>query len=123
LWLIFAVFFNLNGISRKLLYEKIAGEYGGHLISTIVGIFAIFIGTYIFLKINNGDYEYLTLFTIGIIWLIMTISFEFLFGHFVIGHSWEKLLADYNIFTGRLWSLVLLSILLSPVIMGSLTKK
>lgn len=123
MWLIFAVFFNLNGILRKLLYERLTGEYGGHLISTVIGIFAVFAGTYLFLRINDGSHRYLTLLTIGIIWVILTISFEFLFGHFVIKHPWSRLLADYNLFKGRLWSLVVLSILLAPALMGSILKR
>ena len=39
----------------------------------------------------------------GFWWLALTILFEFGFGHFVAGHSWQTLLADYNIFAGRLW--------------------
>lgn len=30
-------------------------------------------------------------FLIGLIWLCLTIFFEFGFGHYVIGNSWEKL--------------------------------
>jgi len=51
---------------------------------------------------------------IGISWLILSILFEFVFGHYVMGHSWERLLADYNILAGRLWSFVLLWTLIGP---------
>jgi apolipoprotein N-acyltransferase len=46
--------------------------------------------------------------------LLATIAFEFGFGHFVAGHSWSKLLADYNVFNGRLWLLVLVWITIMP---------
>jgi hypothetical protein len=35
---------------------------------------------------------------IGILWLVLTVAFEFSFGHFVFGRSWEGLASDYNIF-------------------------
>ena len=32
--------------------------------------------------------------------------FEFLFGHYVMGHSCEILFAEYNVFEGGFWSIV-----------------
>ena len=40
-------------------------------------------------------------------------AFEFLFGR-VAGASWESLLANYDLSEGRLWPLVLVSVLLAP---------
>ncbi len=44
----------------------------------------------------------------------MTVIFEFGFGHYIMGHSWSKLLHDYNLLAGRLWLVVLLAILTGP---------
>ena len=41
-------------------------------------------------------------------------AFELLFGRYVSGASWESLLADYDLRRGRLWSLVLVTILFAP---------
>jgi hypothetical protein len=35
---------------------------------------------------------------IGLVWLGMTVAFEFLFGHYVAKRSWNQLLCDYNFF-------------------------
>lgn len=51
---------------------------------------------------------------VGAIWLAATVAFEFGFGHYVVGHSWNKLLRDYNFMKGRLWLLVLIWILIMP---------
>jgi hypothetical protein len=48
----------------------------------------------------------------------MTVLFEFVFGHYVLKTSWEVLLADYRIWQGRLWSLVLIREAIAPVMMG-----
>jgi hypothetical protein len=53
---------------------------------------------------------------VGLFWLVVTVAFEFVFGHFVMGHSWERLLHDYNVVEGRLWVLVLLWETTAPVI-------
>ena len=38
--------------------------------------------------------------TIGALWLTLTLAFEFLAGHYVFRTSWRQLLADYNVFRG-----------------------
>ena len=47
----------------------------------------------------------------GIMWVALTVAFEFLAGHYVFGNSWKRLTADYNVFRGRIWILVLLTAL------------
>jgi hypothetical protein len=53
---------------------------------------------------------------IGVTWLAMTLAFEFGAGHYLFRTPWPALLADYNIFAGRLWILVLIATLTSPAI-------
>ncbi len=53
---------------------------------------------------------------LGLTWLVLTVAFEFLFGHFVMGHSWTTLFQDYNILAGRMWSIVLVRVTTAPVI-------
>ena len=123
LWLVFAVLAIINGTVRARLYAPLVGEYAGHVISTVILIGVIFAGTYIFLRMLRIEYSQLDLLLIGVFWVVLTVLFEFGFGHYVAGHSWEKLLADYNIFNGRLWSLVLVADLLDPLLMDSLLVK
>jgi len=52
---------------------------------------------------------------LGLFWTTLTMAFEFLFGHYVMGHSWDALWADYNVLQGRLWPLVLLVTLFGPL--------
>ena len=51
---------------------------------------------------------------IGLFWLALTVAFEFLFFHYVGGHSWAELLANYDIASGRLWPLILLWVTVAP---------
>ncbi len=51
---------------------------------------------------------------LALLWLAMTESFEFLFFHYVGGHSWSELLAAYRFWEGRLWVLVLVAIVVAP---------
>ncbi len=58
------------------------------------------------------------LFGIGFLWLILTLAFEFLFGHFVAGASWEQIAADYNVLEGGLLPFGMIILALSPLIAG-----
>lgn len=57
---------------------------------------------------------------IGVTWIVLTLAFEFLAGHYLFGTSWEKLLADYNVFRGRIWPLVPLTTLAAPLLIYGL---
>ena len=51
-----------------------------------------------------------------LIWLILTLASEVIFGRFVMGVSWERLAADYNIPEGGLLPFGMLVLGLSPLI-------
>lgn len=59
---------------------------------------------------------------IGVFWVALTASFEFLFQHYVLGVPWSILLADYNVFEGRLWVLVLVTSLIGPAVLGGIKR-
>jgi len=122
-WVIFGILTIINGIIRNRFYAHVIGEYPAHVISTIIAICFIVIGTYLFLRFIGIEYSNVELLLIGVFWVILTVLFEFVFGHYVVGNSWERLLADYNILDGRLWSLFLLTALISPWLIGMLLKR
>lgn len=116
-WLLLAVLANINGLVRNFGYGQYVSELTAHQISAVIFIFILLGVSYLFF--GKKDYTVKELWLAGSMWLVMTVIFEFLFGHFVIGHSWQKLFFDYNLLAGRLWSVVLLATLLAP----RLTKK
>jgi len=97
------------------------GEQTAHQLGTILYLIVQFIIIYLFIK-RMKIKETKTLLGIGIFWIIVTVIFEFVFGHYVMGHSWQKLFADYNLFSGRLWVLVLLNNIFAPLISGKICK-
>ena len=104
----------VNGATRGL-YEKYVDELLAHQISTITGI--ILFGIYVWiLSIRWGIKSSRQATTIGLLWLVLTIAFEFLFGHYVMGHPWSRLLHDYNIMEGRVWAVFLIWITIAPYV-------
>jgi hypothetical protein len=52
---------------------------------------------------------------IGMLWLALTLAFEFLVGHYVFRKPWTELIQDYDITRGRIWPLVLVMVLFAPL--------
>jgi len=52
----------------------------------------------------------------GAFWLLLTLGFEFGFGHFIQGKSWPVLLEAYTFQDGNIWPLVLVVTLFAPLI-------
>jgi len=123
IWLIFVVAGILNGVFRESFITPEVGEHAGHVISTIILICVILAVTYLFISNSKINYTRTDLLLIGAFWLMLTILFEFGFGHYVIGHSWSKLFADYNILKGRVWSLVLLTTFIAPLLIGFILRR
>jgi len=106
----------INGSIRHYLIEPKISELRAHQISCITAIFLFGLFTYLvsrYYPIQSNAQAW----TIGLLWLIMTILFEFGFGHYVMKHPWSRLLADYNILKGRLWVLVLVYTTISPYLL------
>lgn len=57
-----------------------------------------------------------SLLLVGLMWLVLTVAFEFAFGHFIVGRSWESLGEDYNLPKGGLLPFGLAILMLSPLI-------
>jgi hypothetical protein len=102
-----------NGVLREFTYGKQIDELHAHQVSTAIGMFLF--GLYIWMLTHLWSLESAQqAIAIGVIWLVLTVLFEFTFGHFVAGHSWRRLLKDYNILAGRVWSVVLIWIAIAP---------
>lgn len=103
----------LNGAIREKAYGPFMGELPAHQLSTFIII--LLFGAYIWVLTGTYPIESPTqALIIGVMWLVMTVIFEFVFGHFVMGHPWSRLLQDYNLFKGRVWSLVLIWASVAP---------
>ena len=104
-----------NGVIRQFGYGNFLSELVSHQVSCATGIMLFYLYTWLLSlcwPLNSSRQA----FEVGLIWLGLTIAFEFLFGHYVTKHSWSRLLQDYNVLERRLWSLVLLAILLAPIV-------
>ena len=121
IWIMLAVSAIVVATFRVVVLLPQIGEQTAHQLGTGLYLIVQFAIIFFFIKkMKIKDVK--TLLGIGFFWLVITIIFEFIFGHFVMGNSWQKLLADYNLLNGRLWVLVLINNLAAPLISGNIIK-
>jgi hypothetical protein len=112
-WLLLAVIATLNGAFRTGVLTPHCGESVGHVISTIIlGALIVAVAWLTGLWVRAASTAQAWL--VGLIWLLLTLGFEFLVGHFVFCHEWSRLLADYHVVRGRIWMFVLFTIFAAP---------
>ncbi len=119
-WFLLATVAITNGYIGNAYFAPKFGEYVSHVYKSIVAIVAIFCFALWYAQLIDGDTWLLTAIGAGLLWVSLTTVFEFVFGHYVFGHSWDKLLADYRILEGRLWLFVLITCAIAPLIMAQL---
>lgn len=119
-WLVLALLATANGTLRQATYGQVLPELTAHQISTFTGIALTGLVVWILSQrwpLRSAHQAWI----VGAAWLALTIAFEFGFGHFVAGHSWSRLLADYDLSRGRLWTLFLVWITSAPWIFHQLS--
>jgi len=115
-WLLLCAAAFSAGAARVKLLEPRLGELTAHQIGTVFLCAAIAAAAYYAVTASNlTPADALAL---GTTWFLLTLAFEFGFFHFAMGVPWEKLLADYKIWEGRIWPFALASDLLAPWLIG-----
>jgi hypothetical protein len=110
-----------NGALRQFTLGKYMPEIHAHQLSTAIG--SILIGLFIFAVIRiwppSSTKQALA---IGLIWLLLTVIFEFTFGRLVMHRPWSLLFHDYDLVAGRVWVLFLVWLALAPYVFFRLRK-
>ena len=119
IWVMIIPIAILNGGFREYVLVKL-GVLARPLSGIILSI-CIFIVAYLLVpKIKNCVKRDYIIF--GIMWFILTNLFD-LSSYIKAGDGFAGLLQSYNIFTGNLWLLVVLSALFSPIIVMKIKEK
>lgn len=119
IWVIIALMAIINGLFRE---NVLIPSLGPHIATPVSGILLsiiVFIVTYVSFPVF-GKQHALTYFFIGFQWVCMTLLFEFLFGHYVMGKPWSAIVQVFNIMKGDLMILVLLVSLISPLLVAKI---
>ena len=116
-WVVMAVAASANGIFRVIVLEPRLGAKMAGVISAISAILLIQLIAFLSLR-GEPARSWKQLVAVAIVWLVLTVAFEFVLGHYVDGKTWSEIADDYNLLDGNLWPVVLASIVAAPFIWG-----
>ena len=118
-WVAILVLASLNGAAREAWLVPRTGGVAGRVLSTLLLSALILLVTWLTIGwIAPGTRSDALL--VGGLWLILTLMFEFLAGHYLFHQPWAALLEDYDITRGRIWVIVVLWVFLAPLAVGRL---
>ena len=121
-WLPMVVLAIINGIVREAAFIHVLSDQHTHQLSTLT-LIVLFTG-YVWLLHSRWPLRsYRQAVVVGMIWLGLTIIFEFALGLFISGLTWQDMIASYNLLSGNLWALVPLTVGALPVLMYHLYHK
>lgn len=102
-----------NGAIRQLTFGKHMPELRAHQLSTLIGSFIM--GVFIWFVIRFWPpASSRQAVTIGLVWVSLTVVFEFAMGRLLMHRPWLVLFQDYNLAAGRVWVLFLIWLALAP---------
>lgn len=120
-WLVIVPLAILNGAFREsVLIPRQGGQMAGIvstlLLSSLVLLVAWFLVPWIRPRTRADAWR------VGVLWLALTLAFEFLAGHYLFGDSWERLLAQYDLAEGQTWILAVITTLVAPALAHALRR-
>lgn len=113
-WLLFMMIAIINAIIREGVFSSFLNELRAHQLSTVTLMALFIMVSYLVFRFTEIQLTDQQAFLMGTIWILLTICFEFLAGHYIFNNPWEKLIADYNILKGRIWILIPLTTFIAP---------
>ena len=113
-WCLLLLLAVLNGGVRDTWLSPRLGDTIGRALSTVLLSLLILLATWLTIRWIGPRTQGQAL-AVGALWVLLTLVFEFGFGHYGFGKSWDELLADYDLGRGRVWVLVLLVTFIAPL--------
>ena len=118
-WLILICAESVHGTLRELFLAPLVGELRARQVAVLTGSLLILAVAYLFARwIRAGTTRRLVF--AGLLWLSLTLLFEFALGLLVLGYSWERLASDYDLSRGGLMPFGLVILALAPLIAARL---
>lgn len=121
-WLGLALLASLNGAFRESVLVPRMSETAARAISTVMLSVVILIAALAAIGwISPAPHR--DAWRIGVLWVALTLAFEFLAGHYLFRIPWRELTRDYNILQGRIWVLVLIVTAVAPAVAAAFRER
>lgn len=112
-WLVILACAVANGALREALLIPALGRPAA-LVASGVLLSIVILAVSMVLVPRFGRLGTLQCLSIGLLWLGLTLAFEFGFGRLVQGQSWSELLEAYTFNDGNIWPVVLVVTFIAP---------
>ena len=110
-----------NGALRQLTFGRVMSELHAHQLSTVIG--SVWIGLFIYAVVRTWPPSSAgQSFRIGLLWVLLTVTFEFTFGRWGMHRTWDQLFSEYNLAAGRVWIVFLAWLAAAPCLFYKLRK-
>ena len=110
-----------NGVLREKTFARSMPEPRAHQLSTVIGAVAMGVLMWFIIRWWPPASESKAL-VIGLLWLGLTVGFEFFMGLVLRKRPWAEVIGAYDLRRGRVWVLLLLWITVAPRLFYSLQK-
>lgn len=119
IWLLIIFAESIHGTLRQLFLVPVVGDFTARRIAFFSAMLLIFLITYFFIRRIRAETT-VSLFTVGLLWAILTLLFEFGLGFFVLGYSRERMFEDYDVSRGGLMGFGLVFMVFAPYLAARL---
>lgn len=114
-WLVIIIAESVNGTLRTLYLAPVIGDFPARRIGVFVAMAIIFVITLAFAR-WMGARTRTHLLGIGLLWVVLTVIFEFALGRAVFHYDWSRILGDYDLSRGGLMVFGLLAMVFTPLV-------
>jgi hypothetical protein len=111
----------LHGVARTLFLAPVIGDFRARQVAVFTGSFLIVLVATLFIGwLRPANIREAV--RVGIVWLVLTLTFEIAFGRFVVHVSWARIASDYDLPRGGLLPIGLLVLAAAPLIAAKLRR-
>lgn len=114
IWLLILVLAVLNGGFREAVLLPSVSKPLAFLLSGILLSVCIVVVSLVFVP-RVGRLSTAQSLNLGLLWVVLTLMFEFSFGRLIQGRPWSELLQAYTFKDGNIWLLVLIVTFFAPL--------
>ena len=114
-WLVIIVAESVNGTLRTMYLAPVIGDFPARRVGVFIAIALIFVITLAFTR-WMGARTRAQLLGIGLLWVVLTVAFEFGLGIGVLHYDLSRMLSDYDLSRGGLMVFGLLAMLFTPLL-------
>lgn len=113
IWLLLVAGAVGNGLLREKVLAPLVEDQFALPLSGVMLSVLIFVVAYLTIPFIEKSEDRIYVF-IGLLWVVLTLSFEFIFGHYGAGKSWREIVAVFDVTNGNLFILALITSAASP---------